>query len=200
MKKARIENMIYDVVDYSRCAQNNEYGSRLATEFQGMVYPLRGVSDSRPGLYTTEEMNYIIPAKTEEEKQMYGCHNIIDFSNATSIKDIMDNTNTLKQMEKELLTSTDNIYTPKIGENDDPIMRGFKEAILEKKIELQKYEPRFNGNYCNDRRLLDKDRITLKKLVPLMDIFDIKATIVFEDKNQDVPNPIGKKITISLGE
>ena len=131
MKKARIEDTIYDVVDYNRCAQNNEYGSKLATEFNGMVYPLRSANDTRPGLYTTPEMNYIIPAQTPEQQQPYNSSNIIDFSNASSIRDIMTNTATLKQMERELLTSTDNIYTPKIGENDDPIMRGFKEAIAD---------------------------------------------------------------------
>ena len=77
-------------------------------------------------------------------------------------------------------------------------MIAFKQAIIDKHIDLDKYEQRFGVNYNNDKRLLKKDSITFGKLRDMCNALDIKATIEFRDANPNVPNPIGRVITAEI--
>ena len=45
---------------------------------------------------------------------------------------------------------------------------------------------------------MKKPSITFGKLRAMCEALDIKATIIFEDTNPDVPNPIGRVITAEL--
>ena len=100
--------------------------------------------------------------------------------------------------ERSILTTIDNVFAPDITENDTPEMKAIKQAILDKHIDLDKYEPRFGPNYNNDKRLLKKNSITFGKLRSICNALDIKASITIEDAGPDVPNPIGRVITAEL--
>ena len=78
-------------------------------------------------------------------------------------------------------------------------MVALKEAIIAKHIDLDSYDYRFGqSNFPNDKRLLKKDSISLKKLVAYCNALDITATLTLKDANSDVPNPMGKEITYDL--
>ena len=77
-------------------------------------------------------------------------------------------------------------------------MVGLKKAIIQKHIDLDKYEQRFGDNYNNDRRLLEKDNITLTKLKTFAKALDMKLTLTFEDNGKNVPNPIGEPIRVTV--
>ena len=77
-------------------------------------------------------------------------------------------------------------------------MKALKTAVLEKRIDLDKYEPRFGSNYNNDKRLFNKNTISLSMTKRLCEALDIKATLILEDKSPDVPNPIGRTIKVDL--
>ena len=83
-------------------------------------------------------------------------------------------------------------------DEDSNEMKGMKEAVIAKHIDLDKYEHRFGSNYNNDKRLFNKHTISLPMIKRLCNALDMKATLVIEDANSDVPNPIGKKITIDV--
>ena len=100
--------------------------------------------------------------------------------------------------ERTILTTIDNVFAPEIYNNDTPEMKAMKQAILDKHIDLDKYEPRFGPNYNNDKRLLKKSSITFGKLRSICDALDMKVTMTIEDSSPDVPNPIGRSITVDL--
>ena len=101
--------------------------------------------------------------------------------------------------EKEILTNPDNIFIPTISEKDSPAMRGLKQAIIEKRIDIDKYQDRFGKeNFPNDKRKFKDTDITMFMMNRMNKALDIKATLILEDKSPDVPNPIGRKISIDL--
>ena len=101
-------------------------------------------------------------------------------------------------MESTILTSADNITTPIDHPDDSPEMMALKEAIRSKHIDINKYEQRFGPNFNNDRRLLDKNTITLAKLKTMANALDMDISLTIKDKPGNIPNPIGKVITVSV--
>ena len=45
---------------------------------------------------------------------------------------------------------------------------------------------------------MKKDNITLNKLTAICENLDIVPTLTLRDRNPDVPNPIGRTITVDL--
>ena len=81
-------------------------------------------------------------------------------------------------------------------------MKALKEAVTDKHIDLDKYEPRFGSNYNNDKRIFNKPNISLAMLVRMCNALDIKATLTLEDQQMpdgaETPNPIGRTISVEL--
>ena len=92
----------------------------------------------------------------------------------------------------------ENIYRPPLLPTDTPAMRGLKEAMIAKNFDLDMYQDRFGVNYPNDKRQMNKDDITLKMLRRMASKTDIEVTITYRDKSPDVPNPIGREITVNI--
>lgn len=199
-KKAKIDGKIINIVDnntYVKFADDldNNY---TGLEVKNRVLPLRGKNDSRPGIYYKNKLfsKIILPNKNQEED--YSPKNIIDFDDVKNIGEIIEKQNKLKSMENFILTTADNIFTPVVEPNDAPEMIALKKAVLAKHIDLDKYEQRFGSNYNNDRRLFNKPSITLVKLKSIAEALDMKVTLSIEDKDKEVPNPIGSKITVDI--
>lgn len=199
IKKAKISDKLYDVVsvqDYNK-APDMYITESTAIENNGMLYPLRNTMDiSRPGMFHTDPVNFFVHP-VEEEREQYDANNIIDF-NGNNIKDIIEAQTKLKCAERTILTSIDNLFIPHIDQNDDPEMKALKEAIVCKNIDIDKYANRFGKNFPNDKRILKKDSITMSKLKSVMEALDMKGTLIIEDKDPNVPNPIGKQIIAEL--
>ena len=80
-------------------------------------------------------------------------------------------------------------------------MTALKQAVTQKHIDLDKYEPRFGANYANDRRIFVKPDISMKMLVRMCNALDIKATLTLEDQDSDlgeIPNPMKNSISVEL--
>lgn len=198
LQKAKIEGAIYDVISYDEYYKNPElYESYGAIRDGAYIYPIRKKTDIRPGFYPNGCIDFF-KQPSAEECQMYSVNNIIDFENATNLKDIIDSQQRLMSEERSILTTIDNVFQPDIADTDTPEMKALKQAIIDKHIDLDKYEPRFGPNYNNDKRLLKKGSITFGKLRSICNALDIKATITIEDAGNDVPNPIGKVISADI--
>ena len=50
----------------------------------------------------------------------------------------------------------------------------------------------------NDKRLFNNSTISLAKLEKIGKALDMKLTLVIEDVNEDIPNPMGKKVVVEL--
>lgn len=201
MIKGRIDSKIYDVVDSTEYSKNKDmYDPEYTAVIKdNLLYPIRGrkVDRSKPGYYFDGTIGIYVKPKNEEE---YSTSNIIDFSSTDNIKDLLEKSTALKDMERDILTNPDNIFIPVIDEYDEPEMKGLKEAIIAKKIDLEKYKQRFGKDYNNDRKLFNRHDITIKKLKSFADKLDMKLTLILEDKDETVPNPIGRVIVVNLND
>ena len=199
LEKAKIDDIIYDVISIDEFYQNpsvvNAYTAIKGDD--GYIYPVRTKTDNRPGFYPTGGLDFFKPP-SYGEASTYSQQNMINFREATNIREIIKTQQKLASAERTILTTIDNVFAPEITENDTPEMRALKEAVIEKHIDLDKYEPRFGPNYNNDKRLLKKQNITFGKLRSICNALDIKASITIEDASGDVPNPIGRTITVEL--
>lgn len=200
MKKAKVDGKLRDIISSEDYYNNQAYynkNKQIAVQWGDNLYPIRNRFDSTPGVYNTNVGTMFIPPKKNDKN--YLANNIIDFDSVKTMAEMIEKNNTLKDIEKDILTTdSNNICIPNITDRDTPEMRVLKEAIIEKHIDLDKYEDRFNGNYSNDRRILLKDRISFSKLRDMLNILDIKGTLVLEDANSEVPNPMGKTLSIEI--
>ena len=96
---------------------------------------------------------------------------------------------------RSILTTTDNIFMPPISDKDTPETKAFKLATRLKNCDINKYENKFGNNFANEKREFSKNEISLKKIKRIGEILDMKITMVFEDKDDSVPNKMGTKIS-----
>lgn len=198
-KKMRIEDRIYDVTTLENYIQNKDAYISQYTAIHDpcthLVLPVKNRYESGPGITVGSGVSYVEEPNNIDE---YSDSKIIDFDNSKSIHELMEKQRVVRSLERDILTSPDNIFTPKIFDDDSPEMKALKQAVLDKHIDLDKYEPRFGSNYNNDKRLFNKNTISLAMLKRICEALDIDATLTLTDKTEDVPNPMGGKIEIKL--
>lgn len=200
-KKMRIGDKIYDVTTLEDFTKNKEAYIPQYTAIQdtetNLVLPVKGRYDKGPGIVVGTGVSYV-EEPDKNEKEDYEDNKIIDFDNSKTIHDMMQKQEAVRSLERDILTSPDNIFSPKIFDDDSPEMKALKNAVIEKHIDLDKYEPRFGVNYNNDKRLFNKNTISLSMIKRVCDALDIEATLILSDKSDNVPNPIGKTIEVKL--
>lgn len=199
-KKGKVNGKIYDVIDMDEYKAHPDIynNSFTAIEKEGLLYPIRN-NNLAPGFFVKNQvMGVYVQPSSIEDRDMYSAENVIDFSSATNMKEIIEKKAQYKDLEREILCDADNIFKPVIRDNDAPMMKALKEAVIEKNIDINKYETRFGSTFNNDKRIFNNSSITLNKLISTADALDMKVTVSIEDKNDDVPNPIGKVITVDL--
>lgn len=162
------------------------------------IYPLRNKTDDRPGAYPSGEMIIFKPPVTDEEQSSYSRKNVIDFSNKENVAEVIKAQESIYNKERTVLTTADNVFKPPIDQKDQPEMVGIKTAVSRKNCDIDKYEPRFNGNYNNEKRQFNLHSMTLFKIKRIAEALDIKVTMTFEDASPDVPNPMGEPVTVQI--
>lgn len=207
LKKIVVDGAIYDVIQEDEYIKNyalytpSNY-KYIAIERPGFpfVYPVRKntLKVDRPGAYDMGYAIFYYDPTSPEDIAAYSITNTIDYANARSLKDVIMTSQRIASAEASILTTIDNVFIPEIGPNDTPEMIAFKQAIIDKHIDIDKYEQRFGVNYNNDKRLLKKPNITFGKMRAMCEALDIKVTIKFEDASPDVPNPIGRCIVAEI--
>ena len=136
--------------------------------------------------------------KPEPDDHTYDSSNIIDYSDCKTVKDVINKDNLVRDIENEILTTKDNIFSLNIGPDDTPEMKAVKEAINLKQVDIKQYENRFD-QFQNDIRLLKGKSITLGKLISTCDNFDISAELILKDRD-GCANPMNSEIRINLTE
>ena len=201
IRKAKIEDTIYDVITVQEYDSNPSFyksGPTAIDGGDGYLYPVRNnPRDTRPG-FIDEGYIQFFNSPQGRECPIYSAKNIIDFSKASCIKDVIESQTKLANAERAILTNIDNVFVPPVSADDTPEMSLLKRAIIDKEIDIDKYEPRFGPNYNNDKRLIKKNSITFGKLRNICNALDIKATLIMENKDPNVPNPMKEKIEICL--
>lgn len=204
MKKGTIEDKVVDVLSLDEWHKTGyKYDPEFtAIEYQDTLYPVR-TTDPRithkPGYYNNGLFGrFVDPNKDEEDKYKIN-DNVVDLEDTKNMKDLIEKTDKLKKLEGAILTDPDNIFTPKVYDEDEALMKGMKQAIIAKHIDIDKYKGRFT-QFTNDRRLFNGHSITYKKAVEWIEGLDLKGTLILEDRESDVPNPMNKKIVVKIND
>lgn len=203
MKKGVLNNKPYEIIDKEDFYKDNNreilkdgtslaIGIQTEESYMALPYSNKGAKMDKPGVYDAGCVDIIV-LPTEEQLGDY-TPDIIDFDNISSMQDYQNKKQELNNIEKGYLTTDDgdNCFIPPLLESDTAEMRAVKEAIISKHIDLDKYADRYGSNYPNDKRRYKDDKITLFLLKRTCENLDMKATLIIEDKNPNVPNPIGK--------
>lgn len=161
--------------------------------------PIRGKNDDRPGIYQ-EGSVYFVRFPKESDECMYKTSEIeiADFREVTAIQDFLLKNQQVRDMETNVLTDIDSVFTPHIGKSDSQEMKAFKQAIIKKHIDLDRYQPRFGSNYLNDKRILKTGNITMNKLISMCEKLDIEAELTLRNAGPNVANPMGSEVTVIL--
>ncbi|MCM1215970.1 MAG: hypothetical protein NC548_15795 [Lachnospiraceae bacterium] len=203
-KKSKVEDRLLDAVTMEEYTEHPELYANTGTAVEihqndkTYLLPHRngGYVADRPGVYDCGAIvKFNLPSEKEEDKYT---GEIIDLADVSSIGELIEKNSKVRNIEREILTSPDSIFTPVISDSDTPVMRGLKEAVIAKQIDLDKYSDRFGDNYPNDKRQFKKDSVTLFMFERMCDCLDLNAEIIIKDKSPDVPNPMGKTITINI--
>ena len=210
LKTATIDGKIMDVVSEDKYRSeyetytNPSLISSTAVEVSdkngvGYVLPFRGKTDDKPGIYP-DGCIYFIKYPDEQEASQYRSDsvNMVDFSDVNNISQFLDKNKQIRDMETNVLTDADSIFTPPLNQDDSPEMRAFKQAIASKHMDINRYAPRFGDNYLNDKRILKTSSITMNKLIAMSKKLDIEVELTLRNSSNDVANPMDKSITVIL--
>lgn len=199
MKKGIINGTMYTIYDFEEAIRNSN-DINVAIEEDNKIYPIISKSNAYKtnGVYLDGCMATFVDADEDQSKYEIDNIKIIDFSNTTSMQEQIEKTSELMAMEETILINPDNIFNIRIKPNDLPEMVALKEAVNRKGIDINKYAYRFGDNFNNDRRLFEKDTITLAKMKTIAEALDMDCYIIFEDRDKDVPNPIGSQVKAKI--
>ena len=201
LRKVNINNKIYDVVSSEEFKEG--YGKRdtsaMAIESNGLLYPVVNNTND-PGVYVRDEKLMVFNDPGEDVREEYNVSKVFDF-NPTTMREVIEQSEMLRDLENEILTTSDDIFVPKIYKDDEPELVAMKTAINKKHINFDKYESRIGGTFSNDKRIFtspNKNTITLSKIKSISNALDIKATLILEDKSSVVANPMNDTIVVEL--
>lgn len=200
--KIKINNTIYEVCTLEEYQHQSEHGVEYTPNYTAIIegdyaYPvLNGSNSIGPGVMVGGPISIFRKPKPDQEEQ-YRSDNMIRFDNVKDMATMIDRLDAVKKLESEVLTSVDNIFVPKIQPTDTPEMVALKTAVINKHIDLDKYEQRFGTNYNNDKRLFNKSDISIKMMKRLANALDMDIILTITDA-PGAPNPIGGTIEVKL--
>ena len=202
MKKMKIGDRVYDVTTVEEYTKNQELydPAYTAVEHDGLALPILGKSDyscGKPGALPGRFVSFF-QQPSEVERTEYSLEGAIDFSDTKNMRELIAKQNMVRDLEREILVNSDCVTVPRFDDNDSVEMIALKQAIIAKQCDLNSYASRFNGNFANDKRILNDNTITLPKLKKYADALDLSIIMTIQDRSPDVPNPMNKSITVEL--
>lgn len=200
--KAFIDGVMYDVTIPSNFHNQPELydGQKTAVNVNNYVIPIRNTkyNPNSIGMYPGPIFDRYVMPETQEEQEIYSESHMANYNNVTKLQELVEEQNKVNVDQMMFLTTPDNIFKPPIDNlKDEPLMIGLKQAVIDKNIDINKYQSRFE-QFSNDRRKFKLNKISLDKFVSFARSLDMKATVIIEDASPDVPNPIGHKIIVDL--
>ena len=205
IKKAFIGNKTLEVISEKELFRRQDFPDPMLedtiVEKDGILYPILKKSEKNAvGVFP---MGNCVKYNKPSANQMtnYTAEGkVINFSEAKSFSEMIKKKDQLNQEEVARLTTKDNIYVPRVGENDSPSLKIVKNAIGLKNIDPESYRQRMGSDFSNNMRLLTSEKntgITLKKMAAMGNAFDFDVEITIKDKKNAI-NPIGEELHISI--
>lgn len=202
MKKIEIDGRLYNITNMDDYTDHPDLYIPKFTAIERpneCVLPIKNrTTDTGAGIYYQPGAMVALVEKPENMAD-YDPDKIIDFTNPKSIGEVFEKQQIIRDIQDEIMTTSDNILCLKIGENNTPEMKALKTAINLKRIDTKQYEDRFD-QFQNDMRLLKGNSITLGKLISISNALDISVDITLRDRDGNTPNPMNQTITLDLTE
>lgn len=206
--KAAVNGQVVDVIDYNEYSKDPErYFGRsdigiLATDRDGteLLLPARGEYKkdvSLPGYYNAGSVDFVVLPERGFQNR-YIPKDFVTMSNKDNIETLIKRGEEVYKLDEAFITTPDEITCIPLRDTDQPEMRGLKMALNAKHIDLDKYSSRFGDNFPNDKRQLKNSNATLKIIKRFAENCDMEVTLTFKDKDENVINPMGTEITVSL--
>ncbi len=124
---------------------------------------------------------------------------MLDSSNVKQMSELIKLDAQYRQYENDVITAKGNVTVLKISPTNKPEMQGFKQAINDKRTDIDKYKFKLPLTWANDKRFLCKsDTITFTKLRSLGEAFGFKITLIIDNVSPDVANPIPHPISVVI--
>jgi hypothetical protein len=198
VKKVNIDGNFYDVISWDEYTANPSIYDKNNAIIgpDGLIYPIRGKNDIRPGIYADDVM--AVFREPTSNRANYSSSRVIDFSKPKNYAEVIEACAKLQEEERQVLTTINNVTIPEIDPDDNPEMVALKQGIIDKHIDLDSYAHRFGPNFNNDKRLLNRTTISMSKLKTYAENLDMRVFLTLEDASSDVPNPLGHKITVEI--
>lgn len=202
MKKVEIDGRLYNVTQMDDYTDHPDLYTPKFTAIERpgeCILPIKNrTTDIGPGIYyQTGAMAAIVEKPDNIEN--YRPDKAIDFTNPKSIGEVFEKQQIIRDIQDEIMTTSDNVLCLKIGDKNTPEMKALKTAINLKRIDVKQYEDRFD-QFQNDMRLLKGDSITLGKLISISNALDISVDLTLRDRDENTPNPMNQTIVIDLTE
>lgn len=196
--KAFIEGIIYNVIEFNDINflfdVINTAGP-TAVHYSNCILPIRMVDGIKPGFYTDGIFYRVLLPTSEEEYQIYSDSHLAYFGNAETFQDVLHAKEKIYEDEYKHLISSDDIFAPPIDQtNDTALMYAVKSAITAKQCNINNYAERFGSDFNNDKRKFNGHSITAGKAESILSNTDVRVTLVVQDMNPNVANPIGKTL------
>lgn len=195
LNKAFIDGKIYDVVEFNELNCISYMYENLAIHYMNYILPIRMSDNNKPGFYTNGIFFSVVLPNTEEDMQTYSDTHLAYFGNAETFKDVLEAKEKIYEDEYNHLVSSDEVFTPHIDQtNDTALMFAVKSAIAAKQCNINNYAERFGSDFNNDKRKFNGNSITAGKAESILSNTDVRVTLVIQDMNPNVANPIGKTL------
>lgn len=209
IKKTFANGNVYEMIELDEYTNNSksylgmdDIGIRVKYKDtdQDIILPLRDSYTGNPispGIYDAGCLYFWVDPDELSYKR-YIPDRIISFDSNMDAQKIIESGEQLRHIDEPFITTPDNITQIPININDQPEMKLLKTALNEKHIDFDKYAGRFGQNFPNDKRQLKNNSVTLNIIKRFCANMDMEALLTLKDVGDDVPNPIGREITISL--
>lgn len=193
----------------------NMFGSQISAEMLLLFRTEQDRMKHLPGIYNYDPANhgvgyeYITPyifddsgnlVLMQPEYIQYTNRNetYLDTSNITQMQDLIRADTEFKEQEFGILSASTSVFSPPHLKTDSPEMAAFKEAIRQKRIDLDRYKSKIGPTYNNDKRLLQKDSITFPKIKTIASPLGLRVYLVIDNESPDVANPIPSPIFVDI--
>lgn len=201
LNKAFINGKIYNVIETNELPYLSMYletYDNLAVHHMGFILPIyiNSCACYLPGVYCDNQLGIFICTPTvPEDCQIYSDSHLAGFGDAQTFHDVLEAKEKIYQDEYNHLISSDEEFTPHIDQtNDTALMFAVKSAIAAKHCNINNYAERFGSDFNNDKRKFNGNSITAGKAESILSNTDVRVTLVVQDMNPDVANPIGKTL------
>lgn len=197
--KAFIDGRIYDVIEQKDFGWVSYNGDALAVNMGNYILPVRNTSQVvKPGIYFDGIFWYPVYPRDDNEALDYSTVHLAYFVSASTFKDVVAAKEKLEKDEFNHLVNSSNVFTPVIDPvNDKALILGLKMAVTEKQCDINRYAEKFGPDFNNDRRKFNGNDITAAKYSSISGNLDIRTTLIIEDMNPNVANPMGKRIILT---